>query len=231
MRMAKAAEKPNNGKDPAQRSMTNEAYDQIQNLIVQQKLKSYELISESDLTRELGLGRTPVREALQKLSFEGFVEVLPRRGILVTPVDVNRQLELLETRRPLEILMVRLAAKRAGTGERENMRRLADELEQAVTNADRARYLDINKAIHRAEAAASGNRFLQSQMEIIHNLSRRFWYSFISDSASFATAAELHAGTLRAIANGDADAAQTSCSELLDVLEKVSREALNRESG
>ena len=97
------------------------------------------------------------------------MQVLPRRGIMVTPMDVNSQLELLETRRPLELQMVKLAAKRARPEEQLRMLELADKLEKAVRNDDCGLYLEINKTIHTIEARAAGNRFLQSQIETIIN--------------------------------------------------------------
>lgn len=207
-------------------SSADEAYNEIQRLIVIGALPAYELLSEGDLTRLTGCGRTPVREALQRLKFEGFVDVLPRRGIMVTPVDITRQLELLETRRPAEVLMVTLAARRATDDQRERMYLLADEVEAAVAAMDRDKYLELNKATHALEAQASHNRFLIRQMTLLHSLSRRFWYSFISDTSSFSLAAVHHARTLRAIASGDPQTARVECSALLDLLEQVSKKAI-----
>lgn len=207
-------------------SSSEEAYAKIQNLIVVGELQAYSLISESDLTRRTGCGRTPVRDALQRLKFEGFVDVLPRRGILVTPIDINHQLELLETRRPLEELMVSLAAERATDDQRARMRQLADKLEAAISHKDRQAYLAINRAIHVLEAEAAHNRYLLRQMETIHSLSRRFWYSFIADTDSFSKAAEHHAATLRSIADGNPAAARVACHALLNLLETVSRRAI-----
>jgi DNA-binding GntR family transcriptional regulator len=207
-------------------SSAETAYGMIQRLIVVGELPDYSLITESELAQRTGCGRTPVREALQRLKLEGFVDVLPRRGMLVTPIDINRQLELLETRRPLEELMVSLAAVRATDDQRREMRELADQLEQAIQNEDRETYLAINRAIHALEAEAAHNRYLHRQIETIHSLSRRFWYSFIVDTESFSRAAKHHATTLRAIADGDPVAAKTACLELLDLLEDVSRRAI-----
>lgn len=218
------------GTDASQRSLTQNAYDQIQNMIVRGDFKENQLISERDLAATLGCGRTPVREALQKLGFEGFVEFLPRRGILITSVDISSQLELLETRRPLEVQMVKLASKRADTKERAQMIELAERMESAVANDDRESYLEINKAIHQVEAAATGNRFLRRQMKTIHNLSRRFWYSLVTDDKSFIEAARFHVNTLRAISAGDSDLAVENCNALLDLLETVTRYAIEKHS-
>lgn len=212
--------------DGAPASSADLAYVEIQRMIVTGELPAYELLSENDLTRRTGCGRTPVREALQRLKFEGFVSVLPRRGIMVTPVDIHRQLELLETRRPLEELMVSLAASRATDEQRATMRNLARDLEQAISERDRGKYLIINRAIHRIEADATQNRYLVRQIEMLHALSRRFWYSFISDTDSFKQAAVHHAGTLRAIADGDAAQAREQCRQLLDLLAEVSQRAI-----
>ncbi|WP_306120075.1 MULTISPECIES: GntR family transcriptional regulator [unclassified Roseitalea] len=207
-------------------SVAEQAYAEIQRMIVTGELSAYELISENDLARRTGCGRTPVREALQRLRFEGFVDILPRRGIMVTPVDITRQLDLLETRRPLEELMVTLAASRASESQRGQMRELADELEAAIANRDRDRYLAINQAIHVIEAEAAQNRYLKSQIGVLHALSRRFWYSSIADTDSFSRAAVHHAATLRAIADGDEDRARMACSRLLELLQNVSRKAI-----
>ncbi len=213
------------------RSMTEEAYERIQTLIVTGRLAPYQLLSENDLARELTLGRTPVREALQRLKFEGFVEVMPRRGVLVAPIDITRQLDLLETRRPLEAQMIRLATRRATAAERAEMIRLSDGLLAAIEAGDRDSYLRFNKAIHEIEAQATHNTFLRQQMAVLHNLSRRFWFSMISDTGRFRAAAELHARTLRAIVAGDEAAAVTACEALLDLLEASTRAAVERRDG
>lgn len=213
-------------KEQMETSLTETAHDQIQNMIVTGALTPRQLLSESELARELGCGRTPVREALQRLEFEGFVEILPRRGILVTAVDVNLQLELLETRRPLENLMVTLAARRATDSQREKMRDLAEKLEIAVAENDRQNYLAINKSIHKLQASATHNRFLQSQLNFIHNLSRRFWYSFITDTQSFSKAATFHSATLRAIADREGEIAVQHNNALIGLLDSVTRDAI-----
>lgn len=204
------------------------AYIAIQNLIVTGRLRPGSMISENELREELNCGRTPIREALQRLKIEGFVEIHPRRGALVTTIDIRQQLELLEVRRPLEELMVRLAARRATAEQRERMQLLANELEAAVMRDDRQKYLGINRATHEIEAEASRNAMLIKTISQVHTMSRRFWYSFITDSDNFADAAKLHCNVLRAIADSDGDAAAANASQLMDYLERVTRDAIER---
>ena len=122
--------------DESARTSAESAFEAIEDMIVTGELPSLHLMSESDLARRTGFGRTPVREALQRLKFVGLVDVLPRRGVVVTAVDINRQLDLLETRRPLEKLMVRLAASRASDEQRNRMSDIADDLREAVATGD-----------------------------------------------------------------------------------------------
>ncbi|MDP2779290.1 GntR family transcriptional regulator, partial [Devosia sp.] len=146
------------------------AYSAIQNLIVTGRLRPGSMISENDLREELNCGRTPIREALQRLKLEGFVEIHPRRGALVTTIDIRQQLELLEVRRPLENLMVRLAARRATPDEGQSMRQLADEMDAAVQRDDRDKYLGINRAIHEIEAQATKNVMLIKMIRQVHTM-------------------------------------------------------------
>lgn len=208
--------------------LSAEAYERIEEMIVTGALKSGQMISENALRETLDCGRTPVREALQRLQFEGFVEIHPRRGAIVTSMDVRKQLELLEVRRPLEILVVRLASGRATADQRAAMELLATRLDDAVSNQDRKQYLSINKATHALEADAAGNSQLQFTVGHIHKLSRRFWYNFISDTESFSHAAVHHSAVLRAIACNQPDAAESAACRLLDLLENVTRQTIDR---
>lgn len=99
--------------------MTDRAYRQIEEAIVTLRLRPGQVLSETQLADSLDMGRTPVREALQRLAREGMITVLPRRGALVSEINLSRQLMLLELRREIERLCARKAAQRALPEERE----------------------------------------------------------------------------------------------------------------
>jgi DNA-binding GntR family transcriptional regulator len=214
---------------PASELIADQAYAEIQRLIVTGALRPGALVSESALSEQIDCGRTPIREALQRLQLEGFVEIHPRRGALVTTFDIHKQLELIETRRPLELLMVQLAARRADADTRREMLKLADDLEAAVHDDDRGRYFGINKATHDIEAEAAKNPTLEKIMANVHALSRRFWYTFITDSKFFSGAAEYHCNVLRAIARSDTEAAVENAGKLMGYLEKVTLDTIARD--
>ncbi|MGE3740785.1 MAG: FCD domain-containing protein, partial [Geminicoccaceae bacterium] len=139
-----------------------------------------------------------------------------------------RQLELLEVRRPLERLVVRLAAERALPAEREEMRTLAAEIVAAAVAGDADRYLKATRTIHDTEARAAHNSALAVTIAGIHGQSRRFWYAQIEASGAFPEGSRIHAATLAAIADGNADAAAENADRLADHLERLTRGAFDR---
>ena len=94
-------------------TLADQAYRELEEEITTLRIPPGAILSEAQLSERFGIGRTPVREALQRLAREGLVVIMPRRGVVVSEIDVAAQLRLLEVRRELERLMVRGAAQRA----------------------------------------------------------------------------------------------------------------------
>lgn len=209
-------------------SQAEAAYCRIEEMIVTRALAPGAMISEKRLSEELGCGRTPLREAVQRLKLEGYVEIHASRGILVAPIDVVRQLDLLEVRRSLEDLMVQLGAERASAPEREHLRTLAHDLRHAAAANDRTAFLRLNRAVHHALACVSHNAMLASTIAVVHGQSRRFWYAHIEGQGLFERAAHCHGATLEAVAGGDADEASAHAAAFLDFLEALTRNAIER---
>lgn len=209
-------------------SLGEMAYRQIEEMIVTRALRPGVMISEKQLCTELGVGRTPIREALQRLKLEGYVEIVPSRGAMVAPVDIMAQLDLLEVRRPLEELAVRRGSQRATPSQREHIRKIVERLEACATADDRPGYLEANRALQEAMQTSAHNTLLANTMRVIHGLSRRFWYATLATGDNLRRAAHLHGRTMLALADGDADLAAKSAAEFLDFLEALTREALER---
>ncbi|RWL92940.1 MAG: GntR family transcriptional regulator [Mesorhizobium sp.] len=207
--------------------MAEKAYRRIEEMIVMRELQPGTMISEAQMGTELGCGRTPVREALQRLKLEGYVDVHPRRGALVTSVDVLKQLELLEVRRSLEDLMARLASLRATGAERRRLLALATEITVAAETGSRLDFYSANKEIHELTAQATHNETFVKTIGPVHGLSRRFWYAYIGEE-QLRTAAKLHADVVTSVAHNDANAAVGNVEKLMDFLESLTRMAIDR---
>ena len=104
-------------------SLTNRAYNLLEEMISTLQLPPGTPVSEAELSSQLGIGRTPVREAMQRLARERLLLVLPRRGCIVTPIRPEEEVMLIETRRAIETLVMETAAARASETERSNLAR------------------------------------------------------------------------------------------------------------
>lgn len=179
------------------------------------------------LAERLGIGRTPIREALQRLAREKLVSILPRRGIVVSEINVGSQLRLLEVRRELERLIARTAARRATAEEREQFREIAKRFEKSARNDDDVAFMRTDREFNSLCSAASHNDFAASAMGLMHSLSRRFWYIHYKQAADMPLTAKLHADIARAIADADEERAARASDRLLDEIEKFTRETVS----
>lgn len=182
------------------------------------------MYSEVHLADFVGLGRTPVREAVQRLAREELMESRKNRGILITPIDSIKQLQLLDVRRSLEHLLARRSCEQATPDERRLMLECADEIEQAAARSDVRGFLSANRDIQDLKAKAAHNDTLRGTMDLFFGLSRRYWVAHYQKMPeSLARAATLHAKILRSIATSEAQAAVASSDELMDFLEEFTR--------
>jgi len=215
--------RPTRGEGPAQ-SLTDRAYADLEELIVTLKLAPGATVSEAELSAQLGIGRTPIREALQRLARERLVVILPRRGVIVSEINVKSQLRLLEVRRELERLTARSAARRATDEEREQFREIVRNFEKSARANDDVAFMRTDRDFNNLCSQASHNEFALGAMSLMHSLSRRFWYIHYKQAADMPVTAKLHADIARAIADGDADRAAKATDKLLDVIEKFTRD-------
>ena len=209
------------------RSLADVAFDAIEEMIITRRLAPGAMVSENELAAELSMGRTPVREALARLEWIGFVEVHPRRGVLVSSVDVIRHLELLEVRLPLETSIVRHAVERATPADSEELQALARELAEAAADRNRDRYFRVKRTLHETEVRAAYNHVLTQTMRNLHAQSRRFWFTY-EPTESFSEASERHRAIVDHIVGRDAEAAVAAVESLFDFLERLTKRALDR---
>jgi DNA-binding GntR family transcriptional regulator len=204
-------------------SLTDKAYFYLEQMIVTLRLRPGSAVSENELSEQLGIGRTPIREALHRLARERLVVILPRRGIMVSEINVNSQLRLLEVRRVVERLVARSAARRASAEARQRFREIAATFEQCAKSNDDVGFMDVDREFNELCVEAARNEFAAGAMSLMHSLSRRFWYLHYRQAADMPLTAKLHADIARAIAAGKEDAAAVAADRLLDTIETFTR--------
>jgi DNA-binding GntR family transcriptional regulator len=208
-------------------SQTQQAYTEIERRIVSLELTPGQLVSENSLADALGLGRTPVREALKDLAREGLVVILPKRGIVVADIDVARQLRLLELRRAVEGFVAEAAARRATADERATFAGLAQMMDAAEASADGDAFLALDAEFNQLILAAAHNEYATAAMKLTQGLSRRFWFAHYRQADNLSETIRLHAEIARAIAERDPVAARKGLDRLLDNVEAFTRATLD----
>lgn len=198
-------------------SLRARAYELLQEWIVTQVLKPNTTVTEGELAVRSGIGRTPIREALQRLAREGLLAIRPRSAIVVLEMTPARQLQLLEARASLQEQTVRLAARRADADERARMLLLASAVEDAARIGDGELYLRISRDIHNLLCAAARNEFLQGFMGSLYTLSRQFSFTHLR-AVDIPRASATHAGILRAVAARDEESAVRASQAMMDFL-------------
>ncbi|RJX71043.1 GntR family transcriptional regulator [Vibrio sinensis] len=206
---------------------TEVAYSKLEKMIIFRELEPGSMVSEKQLAEELDLGRTPVREALQRLAYECMVEIHPRRGIQIPVISVESQLKILEVRRDIEALCVNYAASRASVDEKQQMLYLAEQLEMCAENKDDLLYASLLKDIHNVLVKAASNEYLQLAMAPLQGLSRRFWFAYKNIDSDLIEASSLHAAVLRAVSHTDAEEAVAASHRLNDYLTDVAYRSIS----
>jgi DNA-binding GntR family transcriptional regulator len=201
-------------------SLADRAYLAIRDLIVSLELPPEALIDERQLVESLGIGRTPVREALRRLAQEQLVEVFPRRGMFVTGVDVRDLARISEVRAALEPEAARLAAARASDAERDD---LADLGGRIMPGTD---LMALDERIHRAVYAAAHNHLLEKTLGEYYVLALRIWMIALDRAEDLEAAVEAHRGLIHEIVVGNGEGAARHMRSHVENFERAMRKVL-----
>jgi DNA-binding GntR family transcriptional regulator len=189
-------------------SLADRAYREIRDRLVMLDIRPGSPINEDQLGTSLGIGRTPVREALKRLAYERLVVAYPRRGTFATDVNITDLAHISEVRQHLEPIAAASAARRATTAERVSLRELGETLQsQAVSRMAAPDLMRLDLEAHRALYAATHNPHLEDTLVRYDNLANRIWCLFIHLLPGMAGHITEHGPLLEAVVAGDADAA------------------------
>jgi DNA-binding GntR family transcriptional regulator len=210
----------------AARSLSDEAYLRLRDLIVSLELRPGSILSERELTERLGLGRTPVREALRTLAQEKLVDVYPRRGIFVSSVNARDLASLSEVRAVLESHAAALAAERATPEERGEATALIAELDRTAGEHDERRLIELDQRIHRHVYRCAHNPFLEETLNEYYVLTLRIWFLALDRVARLDEAVHEHRQLMEAVRDGDPERAAETMRRHVRGFEQAIRQVL-----
>jgi DNA-binding GntR family transcriptional regulator len=193
------------------------AYLGLERLIVTLELAPGAVVTERVLIERLSLGRTPVREAIQRLTWEGLLEVRPRAGIVVAPLNAGDWLRVIDARRGVEIVLARSAARFLTADAATRFQATAVAMHEAVVTNDVLGFLEADKALDEALERAADNPFAARVAAPLQTHSRRFWYRFQSGTGLAESAAN-HVALIGAILERDEERAGVEADRLMSLL-------------
>ena len=224
--MATTSETPKRDTTPKRRA-ADVAYDAIETMISTLQLEPGSPVVEADLADRTGLGRTPVREALLRMVSIGLIVQQPRRGLLVSNIDLADHLDVIQTRRVLESLIAGCSARRATAKQRKDIVLCAEKMVKA---ADRANLNDYMRADHDLDQVNHQACHNHSAVKCVVPLivqCRRFWYAY-QHEGEITEGARAHMELAEGIATGNESAAVAGANQLLDYLEQFARRVIDK---
>jgi DNA-binding GntR family transcriptional regulator len=204
--------------------LADRAYFGLRDRIVDLRLPPGSTLHEDELMRDMGIGRTPLREAVKRLALEHLVEVRPRKGTIVTDVHPEDIARFAEVRAELEAHAARLAAERMPDELREEAALLAAELDEAPVDA--AALMRLDERIHRLAWHATRNPYLVATLEGYWALSLRVWHLVLDRVPALPGAVHEHVVLLDALVSGDGDRAEAVMREHVEAFERQVLEAI-----
>jgi DNA-binding GntR family transcriptional regulator len=208
----------NTSAETASSSLAQQAYESLEEKLVTLQLAPGALISEGELIEMTGIGRTPVREAIQRLANQELFQVIPRKGLMVTPVSRTGMLHILEARKPLERLMVHRAALNARDDQRSALSAIARDM--ALVHDRLEDFLRLDYELDQLVDKCANNPFATAALAPFRSHSRRFWY-FHRQQVKLVDAITAHASLARLVARRDAAGAEKASDATIAVLERL----------
>jgi DNA-binding GntR family transcriptional regulator len=207
MKPAQIARRPSSKVPVADLSRNETAYTRMKEALVTLVYKPGEYLNTAQVMERFGLGRTPINQALHRLSAEGLVQIIPRKGAMAAPLSINDALELIEVRLVNEMLCMRMAAAAITSSEIQELEIIAQDFETAAAERDVVALMNNDRLFHEKIAAAARNTMLQDILSVLHARSQRFWAISFSTLGHVEEVVAEHRAIVRALAKHDAKAA------------------------
>ena len=215
---------------PPPRSLAEQAYQLLVRKITRLELPPGAVLAEKPLMEQLGIGRTPIREALQRLAIEGLVCHLPNRGMLVADISATSVQHIYEFRSLIDGSMARLAAARATPDDIRELAGLQAQLVQSIEDEDVDLFVALDRRFYEGLARAAQNIYIAEVVPRIFNLHLRLWFFISKKIGSWQPIARAHEemtkGVVDALARRQPDEAELAMKLYISRRHQDIRESL-----
>jgi len=202
--------KPTRKPRSAIQSLRDIAYETIKRQIITCELRPGEVLSEAVLSDTLQIGRTPVRQAIDRLVTSGLVDVMPRKGLMVKPITFDEIFDIIEARLINESHCARRAALQADDNEIARLTANVSAMWKATEGADIDTMMDLDREFHSIISRAARNHVITEILANLHDHSTRLWFISLRAIEQHVRVGEQHAAIVEGIRKRDPDAAEAA---------------------
>ena len=190
-------------------------YEELKRQIMVGEIAPGTRMMEVELADEMGVSRTPVREAIRKLEKEGLVTIEPRRGAYASDISAKEMVDILEVRQDLEGMAAGIAAQKITEEGKEELKRLVQVYKESVEKEDIEEIIANDEAFHKYIVSLSGNKTLIKMVSQVQELVLRFRYIYYEDFSRFRNQPTEHQAIVDAIISGSSSSARINAEEHL----------------
>lgn len=224
-RTKKSAAAPKRRRKEPVVSLREVAYEAIKHRIITCNLKPGEVLSEGLLSDEMNIGRTPVHQAIDRLASEGLIDVIPRKGIMVTPISLHEIFDIIDVRLINEAYCVRQVAKLADAADIKKLETNLNDMWKAAKSRNIEAMMNLDREFHGLLSATSRNTILPDIMGNLHDRSTRLWFISLRSNEHHVRVCEQHAAVIEGIKAHDADAAEQAIRDHIEAFrENITRQ-------
>ena len=204
---------PRKAAAPSGLALRDQAFEKIRKRIICLDYAPGQYLSEAKVSQELGLGRTPVRQAFDRLMMMNMISILPRKGVIVSPVSLDEIHQIIEVRLINEAHCTALAAERATAAEIDEMGKVLAEAEAASLARDRERLMELDKVFHSLITRSARNKVLGDLLANLQDRSLRFWFISLGEESHMRHVATEHKLIFQKIRDRDPEGAAAAARE------------------
>lgn len=190
--------------------LSEDIAESIKTAIIKGKFKPGEKISEGELAESMGISRTPLREAFRKLENEGFIQIIPRKGTVVTGIDAEEAINLYEIKSTLEGLAARLAASNMKEKDIDKLEKINDELKELIDKNDLESFYRVHTRFHEGFVRLCGNKRLIQMISNLNDHFNRFGIISLTLPGQFENAIWQHTQIIESFRSGDQNLVEKS---------------------
>ncbi|WP_342755478.1 GntR family transcriptional regulator [Pantoea sp. MBD-2R] len=192
---------------PRALSLNEQAYQAFKHKLITLRYKPGEYLNTAQVMNDLAMGRTPVNQAVHRLATEGLLQIIPRKGVMVSPLSIDDALELIEVRMVNETLCLQLASRKVTSSHIVSLRQLNQQIAAASEARNRVEVMLLDREFHQRLADIAGNSRLSDILSVIHAQAQRFWATTLSSESHMQEVIIEHDAIIDALENGDTERA------------------------